>query len=151
MATSKSAAITNLSYTLGMVAALLKLESSYRDPPRSAEAQAVEGLRAACAVLVVAGFEEFLKTCFRTELERLDEAGPQFDLLPEKLQVESVFKQLELALEAPGKKLERIPAIRAAADRVARQRLHPDSLARTNANPNPDVVNQLFTAIGFEK
>lgn len=147
----KSSALANLDASLSIVRGLLRLEQKYADPPSTQDALTVEGLRAGCAVLVVAAFEEFLKSCFRDELSKLQSKALTFAKLPEKFQVEAVFKQLHLALEGTGKKSERLPEIYRASARVARFEINPEAMSKTQSNPSPTTVSQLFKDVACEK
>lgn len=147
---TKSSAMTSLDSSLGIVRALLGLEKTYSDPPLPRDAAVVEGLRAGSAVLVVAAFEEFLKSAFRDELTKLQLRRPDFTKLPARLQVESVFSQLDLAMKGSGQKAQRLPEILLAATRVSRQQIHPESLCSTQSNPSPQVVAQLFKDVAFD-
>ena len=130
-----------------MVQALLAIEGKFKDPPLPADVPAVQGLRAACAVLVVAVFEDFLKSTFRDEIDDFSTKSLVFNKMPKKLQVAAVFLQLEQAMEGPGEKFDRIAGVTAAATRVAGSKIMAESFASTNSNPNPLTVKGMFRNI----
>src|SRR5207249_5356140 len=57
-----------LEEALQMVDGLLSLESRFPDPPSDADAKVVRGLRGGAAVLMVAAFEEFMRSAIRDHL-----------------------------------------------------------------------------------
>jgi hypothetical protein len=145
----KSQAKSAFDAALLIVETLALLERNYVDPPRQTEMHSVEGLRAACAVLVVAAFEEFVKQCFIDQLGRLQPHLAVFEKLPEKLRTESVYKQLTFAMEGPGQRVDRMEKIQAASARVSRGEIHAESFSRTVGNPNSETITNMFRDVAM--
>ena len=78
-------------------------QNNYSNPPRSHERKAVEGLRGAAAVLMVAAFENYLRQCVEEYLAELTKRPLklQFNALPDKMKIHSVFTTLQHAMDRP--------------------------------------------------
>lgn len=136
---------------------LLRLESTYSDPPAPSDSLVVQGLRGGVTVLMVAAFEDYLEAVFREHLSRLDGAPPPMPLsrLPEKIAVTSAFTSLQRALEGPRyvetERVARLGDIRTAAQRIIDDRIDPDSISESGNNPNASAVTALFKSVGLPK
>lgn len=149
-----SHALREFKGSLQVVRELLGLEYQYHDPPKAHEVKAVEGLRGAAAVLMVAGFEDYLKRMMEEELDRLaDPTKTDFDTLPDPIRVCSIFETLSLAMNGPryGQKPDRVSRIRdisAACQSVVDRRLNPEAFTDTKANPCSSNVKAMFKNVG---
>ena len=134
---------------------LLRIErENYSDPPKEDEQQAVEGLRGGAAVLMVAGFESFLRQSIEEHLTKLteDTASVPFDNLPSKMQIHSVFTTLEYATkgfpyEESRRKIDRLPDIEEACKIVLSKSLNPRAFSHTRSNPNSNTVKEIFKTL----
>lgn len=134
---------------------LLRIESRYRDPPTDPGLPTVEGLRGGSAVLMVGVFEAYLKESIAEALDSINRVTPscRFDGLPEALQVAAVYSSLEAAMKGDYSttrlaRVQRIAAIKHAAERVHLGRVDGAAIAQTGGNPSAEVVKQLFKSIG---
>ena len=104
--------------------------------------------------MMVAAFEEFLRSAFQERLGTL--VGPpsviEFRKLPEVTRVASVFNSFEIAMGRRrrgglGRRVDRLPAIGKSAELVVTGNLDPAALADIGANPNSEAVLSLFKAL----
>src|SRR5438552_12350063 len=84
---------------MGVVAALLALETRYPDPPSPRSRRLVSGLRGGAAVLVVSAFEAYLNDGIPEHLAVLATDPPRvtFTKLPEAIRWQSTTRSYELA------------------------------------------------------
>lgn len=140
--------------SLEIAQALLNLEAAHPDPPPPEVESIVKGLRGGATVLMVAAFEEYLTAMFQEHLDRLDGVPPPVGLsgLPDIVQVTSMFTSLNRALAGPRytdtEKKARLQDIRAAAQRLADDRVDPRSMSEAANNPDAKSVTALFKGMG---
>ncbi|GEK81353.1 HEPN domain-containing protein [Agrococcus baldri] len=151
-----SDALTNYLAANTNVAALLALEGGFRDPPGLQDQAAVEGLRGGCVVLMVAGFENYLKEAIAEVFDRINSASPacEFHRLPLLLQAQAVYTGLNAAMNAkPWDSLKdkqlRLPGVLAAVARISRGEILSQEIAETAGNPNSDQVKSVFRTVGL--
>jgi len=148
---TESAAAKSFARTLGLSSALLSLDRAYHDPPRPEEQIAVEALRGAAAVLMVAAFENFLRDCTLEHLGRLQPPGKvKLSHFPEPIVLQSVFASMNSAIRgAPSRSQRaRLPDVRLAAHRIATETIDPLAFADTGSNPNSAQVRAMFKPFG---
>ncbi len=140
-----------------MAEELLKIESSYSNPPRVHEVKAVRGLRAAGAVLVVAAFENFLREDMEEHLSELSNLHLklQFHKLPDKIRVSSVFNSLDRAMRGPAyqeapPKVDRIADIEKVCKKIIAETIDPRVFSDTGGNPNPKNIKAMFSNIALD-
>lgn len=136
--------------------ALLRLEGLYADPPPAGERETVQGLRGGAAVLIVAGFEEFLRNVIPEHFSKLLDppVSGNMRLLPERLRTEAIFWSLGQALDGPRyqktERRSRIPDILNAAKSVAIEQLDPSALT-LHRNPSASNLTTHFKSLGLPK
>ena len=147
----------NFRASLKLTQSLLSLERGYPDPAPPNDKALVDGLRAGAAVLMVATFEDFVRSMVKEHVGSLRSRTPAviFGRLPDRIQVGSVFTSLQRALDGPefGPKLEkvdRLPTIAQAASDVVNGRVSSDAIASTRGNPGPDVVKEILLHCDIE-
>lgn len=146
-----SKALKNFRASVKLTESLLALERKYPDPaPRDLQ-PLTGGLRAGAAVLMVAAFEDFIRSMVREHVGSLRTRTPEarFDMLPDRIRVDSVFTSLHRALDGPEygtktKKVDRLPAISKVAADVIAGRVNTDAIATTGGNPGPDLLKQVL-------
>lgn len=144
--------------SLEMAESLMSIErDTFSNPPRQEHQKSVEGLRGGAAILMVAGFERFLRRLMEYHLAPFARTSPSFDFnkLPEKMIVHSVFTSIEHSLKGkphnPKKnKIDRIPDIERACRIIISQTLSPEAFSDTGSNPNSKTVKQMFSSIGIQ-
>jgi len=152
-----SQALSEFHDSLQMVEALIKLEQKYKNPPRKEEQKIVEALRGGTIVLMVASFEYFLRQLFAEHLSVLSaqSVSVKFHLLPDKMQVCSVFNTLDYAMKGapfpsfPDKKIDRLTNIDIACRSVAAKTINPSAFTYSAGNPGPGTVNEMFSNVGL--
>lgn len=142
--------------SLSSVRALIALESKYDDPPSDNDRSVVYALRGSCILLSVASFEQYLKSLFEEQLQKLVDNGVTLSRAPEKLRVEAYWASLELALDGDHstrdlEKRDRLGHVASAARAVAADSFNPAALSRTYSNPNPACVIRMFKSVGVAK
>lgn len=148
-------ALADFRASLSIAQEVLKLEASYSDPPGPGDALIVQGLRGGATVLMVAAFEDFLQSAFLEHLSRLDGIPPPVRLavLPDVLQVTSIFSSLDRALSGPRysdtTKAQRLHNVRSAAQRLVDERIDPLAMSESGNNPNANNIKALFKSIGL--
>lgn len=154
---SNQSAFEQFNESLQMAEELMKLERvNYKNPPRTDEQNAVEGLRGGAIVLMVAAWERFVKQLIEDELAALATYPPKvkFSDLPEKMQTHSIFQSLDQALKGPkfqrNEKIDRIPDIERAAKNILMGIIDPRAFSEIGSNPKPKVVKEMFSHIGIE-
>jgi hypothetical protein len=148
---SHSQSLTEFVAALGLAEALLDLEKQYSDPPDIGDQQTVEGLRGGAVVLMVAAFENFLKTAIVEHLTKLTTPTKvPFSKLPEQMLAKVVFSTLEHAMKGPPSRdrFLRVPDIEQACRDVISQTINPLHFNNTRSNPDPDTVKTIFAEIG---
>jgi hypothetical protein len=139
------------------VTSLLVIDQRYKDPPNPKHTSKVEGLRGGSVVLMVAIFENYLKSVVTEIIESINTASPpcDFNKLPLSLQSKAVYSGLESVMKPKygplaSKQLhERLPDIFMVIARLHSGKLISDSIANTAGNPNSKQVNEIFKAIGL--
>lgn len=146
-----SAALASFAGTLGLAESLLLLESTYRDPPPTQDEVEVKALRGGAAVLMVAAFEDYLRTVIQESLDPYQSNPPRKprSQLPQKIQVASVFHSLKHALDGPrhgkpGKRVNRLPDVQQACTMAVQDRIDASALANTGGNPNSECLSDLL-------
>jgi hypothetical protein len=152
----ESSALSTYKETLGIVDKLLELERQYRNPPRQNETKAVLGLRGGAIVLMVAGFENFLREVIEENLSELTALPLRVDFnnLPDKIKVTSIFSSLENALKGPKfevapPKIDRLPTIDQVCRNIIAGIIDPSAFSSTGGNPNSKTVKSMFDNVGF--
>jgi hypothetical protein len=142
--------------SLKMAEELMKLErKNFRNPPRTEEQNAVEGLRGGAIVLLVAAWESFVKQLLEEELAQLATNPPKvkFHDLPEKMQTHNVFHSLEMALKGPRfrktDKIDRLPDIERVVKNIILGIIDPQAFSDIGYNPKPQIVKEMFSNIGI--
>ncbi len=140
-----------------MAEELIKIESTYNNPPRASEIRAVRGLRGAASVLVVAAFENFLRECMEEHLSELSHLHLklQFHKLPDKLRVSSIFNSLERAMKGPLyqetiPKVDRLTEIERVCKIIIAGNLDPQVFSDTGGNPNSKNVKSMFSSVALD-
>lgn len=154
---TESLALIQFRSSLQIAEELMRIErNSYGNPPKLAEQRAVEGLRGGAAVLMVAGFERFLRRSVEEHLATLTTKPFKvpFDELPAKMKVHSVFTTLEHALkgapyEAPRKKIDRLADIEDACKAVLSGSVNPQAFSSTGGNPSAGTVKEMYSLVGI--
>lgn len=153
---ASSAALKQFKESLQMAEELIKIEiKNYKDPPPPKQQKAVEGLRGGAAVLIVAAWENFLKQLVEEKLTYLtiQPKKVSFGKLPIRMQTHCVFQTLESAMKGPrfqkSNKIDRIPNIERACNRVISRTVNPEAFSETRSNPNPETVKEMFQNIGI--
>lgn len=146
-----SSALRNFRATVRLAESLLSLERRYAEPAPPQSRPLVDGLRAGAAVLMVAAFEDFVRSMVQERLGSLRSRTPlvRFDLLPARLRVASVFTSLEGALKGPAfgprsGRESRLPTIGRVASDVVAGRVNVDAIASTRGNPGPEVLSEIL-------
>jgi hypothetical protein len=146
-------ALTQFKHSIKMAEELMKIErSSYKNPPRLSEQNAVMGLRGGIAILSVAAFENYLKNLIEEQISQLSFANLDFNKLPDNIKVNSIFNKLESALSGPKfqdptPKVDRIPDIMNACTKVIANLIDPIVFCDVSSNPNSKNVKVLFKNI----
>jgi hypothetical protein len=147
-------ALSDLHQALDAVEALIVLEAAYTDPPAPEDRPAAYALRGACTVLTVGCFEQFLRSLFEEEMDRLVSSSIPLSNFPERLRVEASYASLELAMKGDHntkglEKRERLAHIRAAARSLATDSFTPRALASTDSNPDSSCVKRMFKTVNL--
>ncbi len=143
--------------SLELATALKKIErDGYPANPPTAKQSAVMGLRGGSAVLMVAAFEYFLSRLFQEEISKINTTpiSIDFDKLPDKLRIQSVYHSLNRAMDGPlfqekPPKVDRISEIVAACKLVISDQINPKAFSETGSNPNGDTVKNKFKEVGL--
>jgi len=153
-----SRALEQFKTTLQVASELQRIErTNYRNPPRNHEELAVQGLRGGMAVLVVAGFERYLKDAIEEYLSGLCNPPHPVDFkrLPDELRIHNTFATLEIALrgsafgQAPPK-LARLTGIARASQIVVADQVNPDAFTLTGGNPSSKTVASMLKTLGVD-
>jgi hypothetical protein len=154
---SNLSALDQFKQSLQMAEELMRLErSNYKNPPRTEEQNAVEGLRGGAIVLMVAAWESFVKQLIEEELAQIASNSPKlkFCNLPQKMYIHNVFHSLEMALNGPrfqkNEKIDRLPDIDRSVKNIILEIIDPYAFSDIGSNPNPKVVKEMFSHIGIE-
>ena len=153
-----SHALEQFKRTLQVASELQRIErTNYRNPPRNHEELAVQGLRGGMAVLVVAGFERFLKNAIEEYLSELCNPPHPIDFrrLPDALRIHNTFATLEMALRGgafgqPPPKLARLAVIERASQIVVADQVNPDAFTITGGNPSSKTVAAMLKTLGVD-
>jgi len=146
-----SEAFQNFKESLSAAEELLKIEkTNYKNPPRQGEQKAVQGLRGAVSVLVVASFEQFLKDSIEEHLSKLTTHPPvHISKLPDGMRLCSTYNTLDYAMRGPHygtrlSKKDRLPHVDSACKKVVSETISPAAFVVTGGNPSADTVKQLM-------
>src|SRR5579859_4408076 len=137
--------------SLQMAEELLRIEKVlYPNPNKKGIEKAIQGLRGGAVVLIVAAFENFLRTAFEEHLSLLSKdshlgSNIAFEKLPEKLRVSCVYFTLEQAMKGPPfqeplPKVQRLTDIHKACRMLISEILDPRVFSNTGSNPNSKTV-----------
>ncbi len=139
-----------------MAKKLIELEKNYSNPPKESERAVVFGLRGGACVLMVAAFEEFLRSVLEEHLSDLtiQPVKVPFHQLPEEMQVSSVYNSLELAMKGPRyqdppPKIKRLADIEKACRIYIGGTIDPSSFGNTGGNPHSKTVKSIWKQIGI--
>lgn len=152
-----SNALSQFKETLTVAAELQQIErANYRNPPRNHEELAVQGLRGGMAVLVVAGFEHYLRSAIEEYLSELCNPPHPIDFqrLPDAVRIQNTFATLEIALrgglygQAPPK-LGRLPGIARASQIVVADQVNPNAFTVTGGNPSSKTIAAMLKTVGI--
>lgn len=154
----QSRAFEQFKTTLQVASELQRIErANYSNPPRNHEELAVRGLRGSMAVLIVAGFEQFLKNAIEEYLSELcNPPHPvDFQRLPDSIRIHNTFATLEMALRGgtfgqPLPKLDRLVAIARASQIVVANQVNPDAFTMTGGNPSSKTVAAMMKTLGVD-
>lgn len=134
-----------------------EIEDGYPDPPTTGFETAVVGtLRAAVAVLMVASFEEFVRSVFAENLDLLLRPVSGFSLSKyhSQLHLESIFCGLQRALDGDrsGKRrdLSRRPEIMAICNIIIGDEIVVDALSDVGANPKGTRIVKMLERVGLK-
>jgi hypothetical protein len=144
-----SKAYVEFTQSLAVAQELLRIERGYPNPPRVADLNAVQGLRGAVAVLVVASFERFLKDSVEEHVAFwVTHPSVALNRLPDIVRICSVFNTLDRALKGPPhqktRKIDRLIEIEAACRQVLSNVANPAAFAELRSNPNSEQVKTLL-------
>ena len=151
-------ALEQFKESLELATALKKIERDRypANPPTSKQA-AVMGLRGGATVLLVAAFEYFLSRLFQEEISKINTTpvSVDFDKLPEKLRITTVFHSLNRAMDGPlfqekPPKIDRITEIIAACKLIISDQVNPNAFSETGSNPNGETVKNKFGEVGVQ-
>lgn len=151
---SESLALNQFRDSLRLAQSLLELEVGYKDPPAPEDKHAVEGLRGGAAVLMVAAFENYLRTAVAETMEDLIREEPVVLLtaLPVKTQVRAVYSTLETAMKGPpgetSLKSDRLTEVLRVCRLLAEGRYDPSAMGASQGNPNAEWVKDMFRNLG---
>ena len=133
-------------------------ELHFRPTLKTENRDSVAALRGGVLVLLVGGFEQFLKDAFVEHLKRLTTSPPRltFDHLSEKMVLNNVKRSLLLATKGrpwdpKPSNSELIDRIKLACTAIGAETIDPEAFANTGANPNPETVKDMFRSIGIER
>jgi hypothetical protein len=150
-----SAALQAFFDSLKLARGLVDEEEQFPDPPDPPHVALVRGLRGGAAILMVAAFEEFLRSLFQERLSSLVAMPPvvEFAKLPKVTRVRSVFYSLEISMGNRGRhergkrRVDRLLDIGKSAERIVEGRVDPIALSYMGSNPSPWAVSELFKAL----
>ena len=153
MSGTNSEALRTFHDALAMFSSLLELDRGYSRPPKKHEMPFVVGLRGGAAVLAIAAFEQFLKSLFEENLEKLNPNTVDFFRLPDNIRITTVYVSLETAMKgsshgAAGTKLDRLTEVMDVCRRAGAGVVDVSAFCGTSGNPNPDNVKQMFKNVG---
>jgi hypothetical protein len=142
--------------TMQSVRALNNLDAAHRDPPAPGEIPTAEGLRAGAIVLMVGGFERYLKAVVEELLNSISHAEPpcRIEKLPSLLRAEATYRSLEIAMkglpwESTRTREQRLPDVLAAAERIANKEISGHEVAQTAGNPKSDQVKSICKVLDY--
>ena len=142
--------------TMQSVRALNDLDAAHSDPPAPEETSTAEGLRAGAIVLMVGGFERYLKAMVEELLNSITQAEPSCEVekLPPLLRTEATFRALEVAMKGlpwePTRTREaRLPDVLTAARRIANNEIAGREVAQTAGNPTSDQVKSICKILDY--
>jgi hypothetical protein len=142
--------------SLELAKSLRKIERDKFQNVRLVNQPFIMGLRGGAAVLMVAAFEDFLKSLFETNISTLNTIPStiSIDKLPDKMKVKIVFGGIKKSMDGPMymeklPKHERIPDILIASKLLHSDHIDPKIFADTGSNPNSQTVKNKFKEIGI--
>jgi hypothetical protein len=151
-----SLAFRDFKDSLSIAEELLKIENQYHNPPKRDEQKPVRGLRGAVAILVVASFEQFLKSCIEEQLAKLTIHPPiPIDKLPDNMKVCHTYKTLEVAMKGPAfqealPRKDRLVDIETACRKVMSKVVNPAAFTATGGNPGAKTVKSMLKDLGVD-
>jgi hypothetical protein len=148
---AKSRAYLDFEDSLRLAESLIKIEKRYDDPPTTKDQHIVKGLRGGSIVLMVAAFENFLKSTVEEHLSQLMvPVKVPYRKLPPKLRMNTVFFTLEDAMKGPPsrERVLRVADVESACQKVVSETIVPKLLTDTKSNPNAKIVALMFSDIG---
>jgi len=151
-------ALDQFNESVELAISLKKLErEKYPRNPTIKQQAYVKGLRGGATVLMVAAFEFFLRCLFEENIQKLNSipASIDFNKLPDKLKVKSIFDGLTLAINGPRfadkpPKVDRINDVIASCKLIISGQVNPSAFSETGNNPNGETVNLKFKEIGID-
>jgi hypothetical protein len=151
-----SQVVDDFKKSISLAESLLRIENeNFHYPPRVYEQTHVQGLRGGAAVLMVAAFENFLRSLNEYNLSELISSPPIVDFmkLPDKMQIKSTYASLEWAMKGkpyePSKhRIDRIGDIKKACNLIISTNLNVKAFSETSGNPNHERVAEMFKDIG---
>lgn len=142
--------------TMHSVRALNDLDAAHGDPPAPEETSTAEGLRAGAIVLMVGGFERYLKAVVEELLNSITQAEPSCEIekLPSLLRTEATFRSLEVAMrglpwEPTRTREQRLPDVLVAAGRIANNEIAGREVAQTAGNPTSEQVKSICKVLDY--
>lgn len=153
-----SEALTYFKQQMTMAKSLIALESKFKNPPLVKDRPAAQALRGGAVVLMVAAFEYFLKDAMEEHLTILAQQKPKipFEKLPVRLQVNSVFNALKLAMDGPrhgktgsGREV-RLPEVQEACKTIVAGLICPEAFSSTGSNPSSETVHSMFHQVDID-
>lgn len=144
--------------SLKLATALRKLErDKYPNNPNLSQQPFVKGLRGGATVLMVAAFEYFLRSLFEENISKLNTVPVTIDFnkLPEKLKVTTVFNGLKKVLRGPLHeeilpKVDRINDVMTACKMLINEQIDPMIFSENGSNPNGNTVKEKFKEVGID-
>lgn len=148
-----SQAYQDFDSALKMVDELLAIEDSYGSPLPSSKQKSVAGLRGGASVLMVAAFENFLKSMVEEHLFDMSHVPVKFDLqrVPDVMRLNNI-EQVIRKIEIDGKNKDRLTKINLyaiASQVITEGNIISDGFSKTTrGNPAPDRIKELFSSVG---
>jgi len=151
---SESKALKDFRNSLKLAEELMKLERNYSNPPKQNEMLAVLGLRGGASVLMVAGFEYFIRQTIEYHLSEVSPLKISFEHLPDKMKIQNTFMSLEYAMKGkpfqPSKnKIDRLNDIDITCRRILSGTVDPEVFSNTGGNPSSKTVREMFKNLGM--
>lgn len=153
----KHDAINKYHKTTKSVDALLSILDGLSDPPNRFDYPKDVGLKAGIAVLIVAQFEDFIRSEIEAHVDRIPRAKCKkgFSKLPEAMQKQSVKTGLQLAIKPlPWNRISHWPnhlaSIQHTSNLVKSNILVASAFTDTGGNPDSEKVGDLLRVFGVK-